>query len=150
MTMIMCHFAPCLASTKRTHYRVAQNSFWLPMRHPKSDWSICPPDVLARCFRTQQDFKDNTAAACVCTSWRDSFRDYVQQMIIDFRTFKQRQSHSTHLQTSGQHTLESRPAWQQQHFSGEPRLTQHEPKRRLDPWTHSSEVDRSISNSCLP
>lgn len=124
--------------------------FRLPMRHSKSDWSICPPDVLARCFESQQTCRDNTAAACVCTSWRDSFRDYTHQIILDFRALKQRQSHSKRLLTSGQHTVEAIPAWQQQYLCGEPTLRQHDPKQRLDPWTHSAEVDRWISNSCLP
>ena len=44
--------------------------------------SICPPDVLARCFRSQQDYTDNCAAACACQSWHETFRDRAEQIKI--------------------------------------------------------------------
>ena len=40
----------------------------------QSQWSICPPDILKRCFCTQLDYVDNAAAACVCKLWRETFR----------------------------------------------------------------------------
>ena len=55
----------------------------------QSQWSICPPDILKRCFCTQLhadfgshlhsatvalDYIDNAAGACVCKLWRETFR----------------------------------------------------------------------------
>ena len=116
----------------------------------KARWSDCPPDVLARCFTSQQDFNGNSAATCVCRSWRDTFRGCAEQISIDQNRLQEGPLGSTYLQQfSGLHTVES----EQKHRGSWPRVEDCSPQQGrkwpLDPWSCSNELDRWISNSCI-
>ena len=39
----------------------------------RSQWSSCPPHILARVFSSQKDLVNNSAAACACKSWQHVF-----------------------------------------------------------------------------
>ena len=82
----------------------------------QDSWSTCPPAVLASCFNSQQDYTDNSAAACACTSWHDTFRSSVGQIRIHQNPINEVPSTYLH-QFTGLHTveLEIGPDWQQQH-----------------------------------
>ena len=74
-------------------------------------WSTCLPGVLAKCFRSQQDYIDNSAAACVCTSWRDTFRDCAAQIKIQQNPLNEALLSPTYLrQFEGLHTVDLRLA----------------------------------------
>ena len=108
-------------------------------------WSKCPPDILARCFNSQQDYTDNSAAACVSKTWRDIFWGCAEQIKIQQNPFNEGSLSSTYLQHfTGLHTVElgSGPEWQQQHSSAT--LLQH----RLQWVTRWTEMMQSIPTSC--
>lgn len=77
-------------------------------------WSTCPPAVLARCFNSQQNYTDNSAAACACTAWHDTFRSSVGQIRIHQNPIHEVPSTYLH-QFTGLHTVELGigPDWQQ-------------------------------------
>ena len=54
----------------------------------QSQWSICPPDILKRCFCTQLDYVDNAAAACVCKLWRETFRAGGSNIKLEYGTLR--------------------------------------------------------------
>lgn len=54
----------------------------------QSEWSVCPSDVLKRCFCTQSDYRDNTAVACVCKLWRKTFRAGGQNIELEYGTLR--------------------------------------------------------------
>ena len=112
---------------------------------PQDLWSKCPPDVLARCFKSQQDYTDNSAAACVSKSWRDAFQGCAEQIKIQQNPFNEGSLSSTYLkQFTRLHTVELgiEPEWQQQHASII--LQQH----RLQEANHWTEMMQSIPTSC--
>ena len=107
-------------------------------------WSQCPPDVLARCFKSQQDFVDNSAAACVSISWRDAFKGCAEQIKVQQNPANKGSMPSTYLQQfTGLHTfeLESGPDWQQQDSSTTP-------QHRLRMATLWTKMIQSIPDSC--
>ena len=107
-------------------------------------WSQCPLDVLARCFKSQQDFVDNSAAACVSISWRDAFKGCAEQIKVQQNPANKGPLPSTYLQQfMGLHTfeLESGPEWRQQDSS----IT---PQHRLRMATLWTELIQSIQDSC--
>ena len=70
-------------------------------------WSTCPPDVLAKCFKSQQDYVDNSAAACVCKPWRDTFRACAEQIKIQQNPLNEALLSPTYLrQFEGLHTVD--------------------------------------------
>ena len=112
---------------------------------PQDLWSKCPPDVLARCFKSQQDYTDNSAAACVSTTWRDAFWGCAEQIKIQQNPFNMGSLSSTYLQQFTRlHTVELGlgPEWQQQQSSIT--LQQH----RLQGAIHWTEMMHSIPTSC--
>ena len=79
--------------------------------HPGSPsyglWSACPIDVLVRCFKAQQDYTDNSAAACVCRPWRDTFRTSAEHISIQQNFLNEGLLSPTYLQQfKGIHTVE--------------------------------------------
>lgn len=72
-------------------------------------WSTCPPDILAKCFRSQQEYVDNSAAACACTSWRDTFRGSAECVTIHRNPLNEGSLSRTYLrQFTRLHTVELR------------------------------------------
>lgn len=61
-------------------------------------WSACPIDILVRCFKAQQDYTDNSAAACVCRLWRDTFQTSAEQISIQQNPLNEGLFSSTYLQ----------------------------------------------------
>lgn len=81
-------------------------------------WAACPPDILAKCFKSQQDYVDNSAAACACTSWRDTFRGCAEDIRVQLSPLNQAALPSTYLrQFKGLCRVEVAvgPKWIQQH-----------------------------------
>ena len=124
--------------------------------HQSSDlqdlWSKCPPDVLTRCFNSQQDYTDNSAAACVNRSWRDTFRNCAEQIKIQQKFLNDGSLSPNHLQQFTKlHTAELGlgPFWQNQHSSSWKRPWENiSPQVRLNRIVRWTNMVQSIPTSC--
>ena len=115
------------------------------------EWSTCPPDILAKCFKSQQDYKDNSAAACVCTSWHDTFRNCAEQIEIQQNPLNEALLSPTYLKqfTSLQKVeLGLGPEWPDQHSTSGHWLWAGAPKPRWEDVPRWTETMQSIPTSC--
>ena len=121
-----------------------------PMQEP---WSSCPPDVLVRCFKAQYDYVDNSAAACVCSAWNDTFRTCAEDISIQQKALSADLWSSTYLQQfTGVRKVDllGAAAWPKQHVGSwlteEQSASPHvwDPAR-LQRWT---EIMQSVPASC--
>lgn len=114
-------------------------------------WSTCPPDVLAKCLKLQQDYVDNSAAACACTSWRDTFRGCAEEIRLQHNPINQTLLPSTYLrQFKGLRTVEVAigPEWAQQDSASWLTAGDVVPQRGLYGEGLWTETVRSIPASC--
>ena len=114
-------------------------------------WSTCQPDVLARCFKSQQDYIDNSAAACACRSWRDTFRGCAEQIEVQQNPLNEALLSPTYLQQfEGLHTVElgRGPEWPQQHSGSWLRAEVVKPQTKRANVLGWTQTMQSIPPSC--
>ena len=118
---------------------------------PSMAWSTCPRDVLAKCFKSQHDYIDNSAAACVCISWRDTFRGCAEQVKVQQNPLNEALLCPTYLQQfEGLRTLElgRESGWQQQHSGSWLRAEAVEAQNRRADAPNITQTIQSIPSSC--
>ena len=114
-------------------------------------WSTCPPDVLAKCFKLQHDYIDNSAAACVCTSWRDTFRGCAEKIKVQQNPLNEASLSPTYLQQfEGLRTVElgRGPGWPKQHNGSWLRAEAVHSQNRWADLPRWTQMIQSIPASC--
>ena len=114
-------------------------------------WSTCPPDVLAKCFNSQHDYIDNSAAACVCTSWRDTFRGCAEAIKVQQNPLNEALLSATYLQQfKGLDKVELGlgSGWPQQHSGSWLRADSVRPQNKLADGPRWLQTMQSIPPSC--
>lgn len=114
-------------------------------------WLTCPPDVLAKCFKSQHDYVDNSAAACVCTTWRDTFRGCAEQIKIQQNPLNEALLSPTYLQQfEGLRRVELGRGlgWPKQHSGSWLTTEAVQPQNTRADVPHFAQTMQSVPSSC--